>query len=74
MKTGAISAPNVMKTAVTPAPHSHQERPRLLTTVKSAVGPRSQQLRVITRTPEGFVEEPLLHVRFVPMTGEAQGR
>ena len=38
------------------------------------VGTRSQQLRVITRTPEGFVEEPLLHVRFVPMTGEAQGR
>lgn len=38
------------------------------------VGTRSQQLRVITRTPEGFVEEPLIHVRFVPMTGEAQGR
>jgi len=36
------------------------------------VGTRSQQLRVITRTPEGFVEEPLIHVRFVPMTGEAQ--
>jgi protein-L-isoaspartate(D-aspartate) O-methyltransferase len=36
------------------------------------VGTRTQWLRVITRTPEGFVEEPLLQVRFVPMTGEAQ--
>lgn len=36
------------------------------------VGTRSQQLRVITRTPEGFVEDLLLPVRFVPMTGEAQ--
>ncbi|MFI5402528.1 MAG: protein-L-isoaspartate(D-aspartate) O-methyltransferase [Planctomycetota bacterium] len=36
------------------------------------VGTRSQQLRVITRTPEGFVEESLTPVRFVPMTGEAQ--
>ncbi len=38
------------------------------------VGTRSQRLRVVTRTPEGFVEEPLIHVRFVPMTGEAQDR
>ncbi len=36
------------------------------------VGTRSQQLLVITRTPEGFVEESLTPVRFVPMTGEAQ--
>jgi len=38
------------------------------------VGTRTQHLRVVTRTPEGFVEEPQLEVRFVPMTGEAQDR
>jgi hypothetical protein len=27
---------------------------------------------VITRTAEGFVEDTLIPVRFVPMTGEAQ--
>jgi protein-L-isoaspartate(D-aspartate) O-methyltransferase len=37
------------------------------------VGTRYQHLRVVTRTPEGFVEHPLFEVRFVPMTGEAQG-
>jgi protein-L-isoaspartate(D-aspartate) O-methyltransferase len=36
------------------------------------VGVRKQQLRVITRTAEGFVEDTLIPVRFVPMTGEAQ--
>jgi len=36
------------------------------------VGRRIQHLRVITRTKEGFREEPLFRVRFVPMTGEAQ--
>jgi len=38
------------------------------------VGTRTQHLRVLTRTPEGFVEHPLFEVRFVPMTGEAQER
>jgi protein-L-isoaspartate(D-aspartate) O-methyltransferase len=38
------------------------------------VGTRVQRLRVVTRTPEGFVEEPQFEVRFVPMTGEAQDR
>jgi protein-L-isoaspartate(D-aspartate) O-methyltransferase len=36
------------------------------------VGTRRQHLRVVTRTPEGFVEHPLFEVRFVPMVGEAQ--
>jgi protein-L-isoaspartate(D-aspartate) O-methyltransferase len=36
------------------------------------VGTRTQHLRVVTRTPEGFVEDPQLEVRFVPMAGEAQ--
>ncbi len=38
------------------------------------VGTRTQYLRVVTRTPEGFVEDPQLEVRFVPMAGEAQDR
>ncbi|MDH3591672.1 MAG: methyltransferase domain-containing protein, partial [Planctomycetota bacterium] len=36
------------------------------------VGTRIQHLRVILRTKDGFREEPLFRVRFVPMTGEAQ--
>jgi protein-L-isoaspartate(D-aspartate) O-methyltransferase len=36
------------------------------------VGTRTQYLRVVTRTAEGFVEDPQLEVRFVPMAGEAQ--
>jgi protein-L-isoaspartate(D-aspartate) O-methyltransferase len=36
------------------------------------VGRGEQALIVITRTEEGFVEETVLGVRFVPMTGEAQ--
>jgi protein-L-isoaspartate(D-aspartate) O-methyltransferase len=38
------------------------------------VGTRTQHLRVVTRTAEGFVEDPQLEVRFVPMAGEAQDR
>jgi protein-L-isoaspartate(D-aspartate) O-methyltransferase len=37
------------------------------------VGRRHQELRVITRTEAGFEEETAFPVRFVPMTGEAQG-
>ena len=37
------------------------------------VGTRLQELMVLTRTPEGFREQRVLPVRFVPMTGEAQG-
>lgn len=36
------------------------------------VGSLDQQLVRWTRTPDGFDREPLLPVRFVPMTGEAQ--
>jgi protein-L-isoaspartate(D-aspartate) O-methyltransferase len=36
------------------------------------VGKRSQELRVITRTADGFQERRVFPVRFVPMTGEAQ--
>jgi protein-L-isoaspartate(D-aspartate) O-methyltransferase len=36
------------------------------------VGSLEQQLVRWTRTPDGFDREPLLPVRFVPMTGEAQ--
>jgi protein-L-isoaspartate(D-aspartate) O-methyltransferase len=36
------------------------------------VGDEDQTLTVITRTEQGFVEETVLPVRFVPMTGEAQ--
>ena len=36
------------------------------------VGEGVQELRVITRTADGFREEPSIPVRFVPMTGEAQ--
>jgi len=35
------------------------------------VGTHRQYLRVLTRTPEGFVEHPLFEVDFVPMAGEA---
>jgi len=38
------------------------------------VGERSQELRVITRTRQGFKERSAFAVRFVPMTGEAQER
>jgi protein-L-isoaspartate(D-aspartate) O-methyltransferase len=37
------------------------------------VGDRYQELRVITRTETGFEERTEFPVRFVPMTGEAQG-
>jgi len=36
------------------------------------VGERYQEMRVIERTREGFSEQPLFPVRFVPMTGEVQ--
>lgn len=36
------------------------------------VGDREQNLIVVTRTDGGWVEETVLPVRFVPMTGEAQ--
>ena len=36
------------------------------------VGERVQQLRVLTRTVEGFASEDVTAVRFVPMTGRAQ--
>ena len=36
------------------------------------VGRRFQRLRRLTRTEEGVVEETLLDVLFVPMTGEAE--
>ncbi|MHC4940492.1 MAG: protein-L-isoaspartate(D-aspartate) O-methyltransferase [Planctomycetota bacterium] len=38
------------------------------------VGERYQELRVITRTRQGFRDETAYGVRFVPMTGEAQKR
>jgi len=38
------------------------------------VGDRDQELLLITRTPDGFEEERLTAVRFVPMTGEAMSR
>lgn len=38
------------------------------------VGKEFQTLRRVTRTEHGFVEEDLLPVRFVPMTGEAERR
>lgn len=37
------------------------------------VGTADQELRVITRTNTGLVSERLFEVRFVPMTGQAQG-
>jgi protein-L-isoaspartate(D-aspartate) O-methyltransferase len=37
------------------------------------VGSNTQELRVLTRTPTGVVSERLFEVRFVPMTGRAQG-
>jgi protein-L-isoaspartate(D-aspartate) O-methyltransferase len=36
------------------------------------VGEGMQQLTVITRTRDGFRSEPVVPVRFVPMTGEAR--
>ena len=36
------------------------------------VGSSDQELRVVTRTKDGFQEERVIPVRFVPMTGEAQ--
>jgi protein-L-isoaspartate(D-aspartate) O-methyltransferase len=36
------------------------------------VGTYDQSLRVITRTADGFTEQAVTRVRFVPMTGEAQ--
>ena len=38
------------------------------------VGRRHQELALLERTPEGVERRELLPVRFVPMTGEAQGR
>ena len=38
------------------------------------VGEGWQELRVLTRTEQGFDERGVLPVRFVPMTGEAQSR
>jgi protein-L-isoaspartate(D-aspartate) O-methyltransferase len=38
------------------------------------VGERDQELLLIRRTPEGLVQEAVLPVRFVPMTGQAQER
>jgi len=38
------------------------------------VGEYYQQLRVITRASQGLIDEAVLDVRFVPMTGEAQKR
>ncbi|MCP4899081.1 MAG: protein-L-isoaspartate(D-aspartate) O-methyltransferase [bacterium] len=36
------------------------------------VGPFNQDLKVITRTKDGFEEESIIPVRFVPMTGEIE--
>lgn len=36
------------------------------------VGASNQELRLVTRTKDGFHEERVIPVRFVPMTGEAQ--
>jgi len=36
------------------------------------VGTRNQEILRLRRTPDGIVEESLLPVRFVPMTGEAE--
>ncbi|MEM8886249.1 MAG: protein-L-isoaspartate(D-aspartate) O-methyltransferase [Planctomycetota bacterium] len=38
------------------------------------VGERDQELRVVIRTRQGFRETTVTRVRFVPMTGEAQGK
>jgi protein-L-isoaspartate(D-aspartate) O-methyltransferase len=38
------------------------------------VGELDQELKVITRNASGFTERTVIPVRFVPMTGEAQGR
>ncbi len=38
------------------------------------VGAFYQELKVITRTPEGFSERSVIPVRFVPMTGEVERR
>lgn len=38
------------------------------------VGSFYQQLKVITRTPDGFSERDVIPVRFVPMTGEVERR
>ena len=37
------------------------------------VGSGTQELRVLTNTPTGVMSERLFEVRFVPMTGHAQG-
>ncbi|MCZ6822269.1 MAG: protein-L-isoaspartate O-methyltransferase, partial [Deltaproteobacteria bacterium] len=36
------------------------------------VGTRNQEILRLRRTPDGIVQESLLPVRFVPMTGEAE--
>ncbi len=38
------------------------------------VGERFQDMRVLTRTKDGFAENSVLDVRFVPMTGEVQDK
>jgi protein-L-isoaspartate(D-aspartate) O-methyltransferase len=38
------------------------------------VGKHQQELRVIERTKEGFIQRRTIPVRFVPMTGRAQQR
>ena len=36
------------------------------------VGKRSQELVLLRRTPDGIERKRLMHVRFVPMTGQAE--
>ncbi len=38
------------------------------------VGKKFQDMRVLTRTEDGFAENSVLDVRFVPMTGEVQDK
>jgi hypothetical protein len=38
------------------------------------VGEKFQDMRVLTRTKDGFAENSVLDVRFVPMTGEVQDK
>ncbi len=65
----------VVVTAAPPAiPEPLKEQLKIGGRLVIPVGTRFQSLLRVTRTKTGFRQEEVLPVRFVPMTGEAQGR
>lgn len=65
----------IVITAAPPAiPEPLKEQLAVGGTLVAPVGRNQQELIAVTRTETGFDRRSMLPVRFVPMTGEAQGR